>query len=262
MITRFAAITAILTGALLGQTPYKPGDFQTANPTYPARNPFYFEGRIDWDLLGITTPNNAWDFAQQGIHKQDDLEDIPGAITDYRTAISMNSLANGTCQLIKPTSIPAAIPATVNPPPCMFTVRLRLGHLLRLSDPQGAIVLVQEVLSIDPLRRGVWALIGETYKSVAEDATDPAAKKDAFDQAVKAFQQELSLSPVTDLSTQLTGDLANNAHVHWSLAEIYHETGQTANAVAELNLYLKATQWHSDTYPWRIDLARKRLGAN
>ena len=47
---------------------YKPGDFQTTNPNYPAPNPFYFEGRIDWNLLGINQPSNSWEYLQRGIH--------------------------------------------------------------------------------------------------------------------------------------------------------------------------------------------------
>ncbi len=259
---RFAAIIAAALPGLFGQTtaPYTPGEFQAANPNYPARNPFYFEGRIDWNLLKITLPNNAWEFAQRGIHEQDDLEDINSAIADYQTSVSMENLPKGTCQVITGT-IPTAIPTTVNPPPCMFTVRLRLGNLLRTSDPTTAVSLFNEVLTIDPLRLGVNALIGETYQSVAEAATDPTVKTTNFALAVAAYQAELKLTPVTALTTQLTGDLANNAHVHWSLATIYKETGASANEGSELNLYLQATQWHSDTYPWRIALAKQRLGA-
>ena len=47
------------------------------------------------------------------------------AIADYQTSISMNNLANGTCQLITSATGPGA--GTENPPPCMFTVRLRLA---------------------------------------------------------------------------------------------------------------------------------------
>ena len=57
----------------------------------------------------------------------------------------------------------------------------------------------------------------------------------------------------------LTGDQANNAHVHWNLAAIYHTMGNSTQEASELDLYLKATQWHSDTYPWRIALAKARL---
>jgi tetratricopeptide (TPR) repeat protein len=237
---------------------YVPGvTYQSTNPNYPIRNPFYFEGRIDWNLLNITTPSNAWEYAQRGIHYQDDLEDTVSAIKDYNTAISMNSLTNGTCQLITSTS--TGFGQSVNPPPCMFTVRLRLGNLLKETDPQTAIGLFNQVLQIDPLRLGVNAMIGDAYNSIANAATDPAAQKAALQQSVAAYQAEIALSPVTPLSISLTGDLANNAHVHWSLSEVYQQLGDSANVANELTLYLQATQWHSDTYAWHIQLAKTRL---
>jgi len=242
------AILLLLVPVTLAQNvTYKPGvTYQTTNPNYPARNPFYFEGRVDWDLLKIDQPSNAWEYAQRGIHKQDDLEDAQGAIDDYRQSISMNNLDNGTCQIV--TSAPSGFGQNTNPPPCMFTVRLRLGNLLKTTSPDEAIGLFQEVLDIDPLRLGVNALMGETYARMG----DPES-------AVAAYKAELALSPVTVLSNQLNGDEANNAHVHWALAGLYEKLGDSAAAAGELDLYLKATKWHSDTYPWRIDLARKRI---
>src|SRR6266704_2195452 len=138
---------------------YTPGEFQTSNPYYPKPDPFYFEGKIDWNLLGITQPQNAWDYLQRGIHFQDDLNDILDAINDYKTSLSMNSLDSGTCQIVTL----ATVPAQLTPAPCMFTVRLRLGYLLEESDPGMAIRLFQEVLRIDPQRLGVNTLIAETY---------------------------------------------------------------------------------------------------
>jgi len=224
-------------------TTYTPGDFQTANANYKNRNPFYFEGRVDWDLLNITQPANAWEFTQRAIHKQDDLADIPGAIADYSQALSMNSLVNGSCQLI--TSTNAGFGQNTNPPPCMFTPRLRLANLIRQDQPQNAIGLFQEVLQIDPLRLNVQAQIGQIYTSMG-----------AYPQAIAAYQAELALSPV---NKRLSGDQANNAHVHWALAEIYRVTHDASNEGRELTLYFNATRWHSDTYPWRITLAKKRL---
>ena len=238
-------------------TPYKPGDFQNGNANYPSRNPFYFEGRVDWDLLKITQPSNAWEYAQRGIHYQDDLNDIAHALADYRQSISLNSLENGTCQLI--TSAAPGFGQKVDPPPCMFTVRLRLGNLLQDEDPQAAIELFQEVLRIDPLRLGVNAMIGETYGKVAQGADDEVARSNAYGRAIQAYQSELALSPVTAMTKSLTGDEANNAHVHWALAEIYRTLGRDSEQALELDLYLKATRQHSDTYAWRIQLARKRL---
>ena len=91
-----------LAAAGFGQT----GVFQTTNPNYPARNPFYFEGKIDYEKLGIVSPANAWEYMQRGIHRQDDLEDIEGAISDYRESIGLNSLSKGSCQLV--TAAPAS----------------------------------------------------------------------------------------------------------------------------------------------------------
>ena len=227
---------------------YTPGKtYQAANPNYPKRNPFYFEGRIDWDLLKIDQPADAWEFAQRGIHKQDDLEDIPGAIADYRASVARNSPDNGTCQYV---TGPTPSSGQLDPAPCMFTVRLRLGRLLRATAPGEALKLFNEVLTIDPIHLGVHTLIASTYEQMG-----------LLREAVAEYQKELALSPVTDLSKQLTGDEANNAHVHWSLAGLYRQLGQPADEASELTLYLKATQWHSDTYPWRIDLAKRRLDA-
>ena len=240
-----------------GEAPYVPGvTFQTTNPNYPIRNPFYFEGRIDWNLLGITNPSNAWEYAQRGIHEQDDLEDPADAIADYQRSISLNNLSNGTCQLITSAS---GLGTATNRPPCMFTVRLRLGNLLKTTDPQTAIQLFEDVLTIDPLRLGVNAMIGETYTNLAASLADPAAVMNAYRSAMAAYQAELALSPVTPATAALTGDTANNAHVHWALAEIYRTLGQSENEMSELKLYLRATQWHSDTYAWHIQLANARM---
>jgi len=237
---------------------YTPGvTYQSTNPNYPVRNPFYFEGRIDWDLLKIDQPSNAWEYAQRGIHKQDDLEDFAGAIADYQKAISLNNLNDGSCQII--IAAPVGFGQNTNPPPCMFTVRLRLGNLLKQSSPQQAIALFQEVLKIDPLRLGANTFIGEAYTNLAASATEADARTQFWQQAVAAYQAELALSPVTPQSVKLTGDQANNAHVHWALAALYENLTLYKSAISELNLYLQATKWHSDTYPWRIDLARKRI---
>lgn len=243
--------------AAWAQPGYKPGEFQTANANYPVRNPFYFEGRIDWELLKITQPSNAWEYAQRGIYKQDDLEDYAGAIADYKTSVSMNSLQAGSCQLV--TAAAVGFGQKMDPPPCMFTVRLRLGNLLKTTDPNLALQMFQEVLTIDPLRLGVNALIGETYTGLGDSASNAGDREEFYLQAVAAYQAEIALSPVTALSVKLTGDAANNAHVHWALAGLYKNLGESKNEITELELYLKATKWHSDTYPWRIQIAQGRM---
>jgi tetratricopeptide (TPR) repeat protein len=237
---------------------YVPGvTYQQTNPNYPLPNPFYFEGRIDWNLLKIAQPSNAWEYMEHGIYEQDDLNDNTTAIADYQQSISMNNLTNNTCQIV--TVAPTT--GTLTPPPCIFTVRLRLAGLLIPTQPQQAIALYQQVLAIDPLRLGVNAAIAGVYVGMAQAATDATQVPGLYQSAITAYQAELALSPVTPLETQLTTDTANNAHVHWALAEIYRTLNQPANEMSELSLYLQATKWHSDTYPWRITLAQNRIAA-
>jgi len=262
---RLLMLCCWLTAAAFAQAPppggvYTPGQFQKTNPNYLLPNPFYFEGRIDWNLLGITQPKDAWEYMQRGIHNQDDLNDNKSAIADYQTALSLNSMQSNTCQVVtSATLVNGVLPSQLNPAPCIFTLRLRLGYLLQQTDPAQAISLFQEVVKIDPLKLGVNSLIGETYVIQAAQTTDPTAQQQAYANAIAAFRAELAISPVTAQTTALTGDLANNAHVHWALGEIYRTLGQSANELSELQLYLQATQWHSDVYPWRITLANSRM---
>ena len=176
----------------------------------------------------------------------------------------MNSLlqSGGTCQIVTLATVRSwngTPPAQLNPAPCMFTVRLRLGYLWRETNPSAAIQLFQEVLQIDPQRLGVNTLIAETYVIEAQQSTDPTTQQNAYNNAISAYKAELALSPLTPQSTSLTKDTANNSKVHWELAQVYQATGQNSLAVSELQSYLQATQWHSDVYPWRIALARSQI---
>ena len=229
------------------------------NPNYLVRNPFYFEGRVDYELLGIDHPVDAWEFMQRGLHRQDVLEDREGAMQDYRSAIERSNPENGTCQIVK------TLPSTtlefqqLTPPPCLFTPRLRLGYLLIHEDPMQAIDLFRQVTDIDPQRLEVNALIGEAYELLGDEASHPEEKEAFYLEAVRALNAELALSPVTELTRRLTGDEANNAHAHWMLARIQEKLNHHREALFALDQYLKATRWHSDVYPWRIPLAERRM---
>ena len=233
------------------------GVFQTTNPNYPARNPFYFEGKIDYEKLGIVSPGNAWEYMQRGIHRQDVLEDRAGAIEDYQESIRLNNLSKGSCQIVK--SVPAQDFGKLDPPPCMITVRLRLGYLRMHDEPEEAAALFREVLQIDPRRLEVNKLIGEAFEILAEKEQSSDERQRFYRQAIAAYQAELDLSPVTPQTISLTGDEANNAHTHWALAGIHEKLSDRQSAISDYESYLKATKWHSDVYPWRIPLARKKI---
>ena len=231
-----------------------PAVTREGNPNYLPRNPFYFEGKVDYELLGIDQPADAWEFMQRGIHKQDDLEDYEGAKQDYRAALELNSLQNGTCQIVDS----AENLADLDPAPCIFTLRLRLGYLVIHDDPHESVRLFKEVLEIDPMRLEVNFLIAEAYEIAAEEAETEAEKEELYDKAIEAAHAELALTPpVNDPS--LSPDEANNAHAHWLLAELYEKQESYDEAIAAFQSYLKATRWHSDVLPWRIPLAEKKI---
>ena len=225
------------------------------NPNYPARNPFYFEGKIDYELLGIDEPANAWEYMQRGILRQDDQENYREAIRDYQRALELNNTENGTCQIV--TAVTENF-NTLDPAPCIFTLRLRLGYLLIHDEPEESIRLFREVLEIDPLRLEVHFLIAEAFEFLAEETADKQERTALYWKAIEEFQAELALTPPVD-DPGLSPDQANNAHTHWLLAEIHEKLGGYNEAIEAYENYLKATLWHSDVLPWRIQLAEKKI---
>jgi len=205
--------------------------------------------------LGIDEPGDAWEYMQRGIHRQDDREDERGAIADYRRSVELNDPGNGTCQIVESVGEDFA---TLDPPPCMFTVRLRLGYLLLHDDPEESIRLFEQVLEIDPMRLEVNLLIAEAYVFEAEEAADEVAKEAAYQNALEALDAELALTPTVD-DENLSPDRANNSHVHWLRAEIYEKSEMYPEAIEALRSYLAASRWHSDVLPWRIPLAEKKI---
>ncbi len=275
LVTFLAVVSASVAAQNVGYPGYTVGEFQATNPNYPHPNPFYFEGKIDWNLVGITQPQTTWDYLQRGMHYQDDLNDIPDAIADYQTSLAMNSLqaVPATCTVVNASNLTMlgftgsgstlTAPTQITPAPCMFTIRLRLGYLLRNTNPSQAIELFGEVLQIDPQKLGANTLIAETYVIEAQQTTDPVAQQQAYASAVTAYQAELALSPV---NTALTADAANNSKVHWELAQVCQAAAQACqtagtSALNELQQYVAATKWHSDVYPWRIALANSQIQA-
>ena len=99
------ALVVVLIAVFAKTRAYQTTGTTSANPNYPNRNPFYFEGKIDWNLLGITQPQNAWDYLQRGMHYQDDLNDVPDALSDYQTSLAMNSIQSQTCQIVTETTL-------------------------------------------------------------------------------------------------------------------------------------------------------------
>ena len=195
------------------------------------------------------------------MHYQDDLDDIPDAISDYQTSLAMNSLQSadlpaGTRQHFGerrrcPSQLTALLPACSR-------CGCDLAICCEKAIPATAIELYQEVLQIDPQRLGVNTLIAETYVIEAQQSDRSA------DTAAGVCQRRDCVPGGTGA---FTGDAAKHrAHGRTrrtirrcigSWLRFTKRLGQNSLAVSELQSYLLATQWHSDVYPWRIALARQ-----
>ena len=231
------------------------------NDNYLRRNPFYFEGRVDWELLNVEgEPSNAFEYMQRAIAHQDE-EDYESAERDYRAALELNSLQNGTCQIVTAeTLVGGVLPRDLTPAPCIFSLRARLAYLIHKDHPEEAIDIFNEVLEIDPMRLDINLLLGETWEVLGKDR-DKAGDHDgavaAYREAIAAFNAELALTPTPDSS--ISADEATDALVHWLLAHLHDELEEYPEALDNYEDYLKATKWHSDVLPWRIPLAEKKV---
>jgi tetratricopeptide (TPR) repeat protein len=217
----------------------------------PQLNPdptFFFEERVNWPALvrqipgcgsiapADCPPRSAWEYAQRGMYKQDELENIEAAVEDYRKSEEMNNRIQ--------------------------IVQARLGVIEKreakereeAKDYEGAVEHAEaaiehfdHILEEAPFHQGVPFLLGEAYeikyKALKElgRADDAAA---ALAKAEEEFKGELRIAPASQ-------------RTHLALAELFIEEGRDGDALPHLETYLCQAQWNSDQFPVRILKARK-----
>ena len=201
---------------------------------------FFFEDRVNWPALQKQIPGGeprtAWEYGQRGMYKQDELEDVAGAVVDYKTSESMN--------------------------PRIQIVQARLGvialkdaeHLEEQGQYQQAVTRLDDaigrfdhILEESPYHQGLHYLLGEAYEAkhtALDHLGDASGSADALAKAEEEFQQELNLAPASQ-------------RTHLALAELLIGEGRNDQAVQHLTVYLCQAKLHSDTVPLRILQARK-----
>lgn len=213
------------------------------------QNPlFFFEERANWPALGISQPRTAWEYAQRGIYRQDERENIAAAVADYLKA---EEDSNGRILIVESR---------------LAYIALKEGERLgKEGNNTGAMACFDEaierfcrVLEEAPDQQGVHFERGEAYqdKFKMTDPQDAPARQSGFDQAMQAFQCELKLAP-------------NSQRTHFALAELFMEEGCKQilddtqcrqGARTSLDVYLRQARWHSDTQPIRILKAQQSCG--
>jgi tetratricopeptide (TPR) repeat protein len=94
---------------------------------------------------------------------------------------------------------------------------------MQSGTPEQAVQAMTEATQIDPNRDLIWFTLGDAYSAQAKktEATDRAAAKPMYDQAIAAYQKAIAIKP--------TADYYNN------LAQAQAKSGQTEQAIASYN---------------------------
>lgn len=203
---------------------------QGAQPLPQAPDPvLFFEGKVNWPALGIAGPRTAWEYAQRGIYRQDELEDIAGAVADYLKSESMNDRI-------------LIVQARLGVIALKEGVRLEKAgnHAASLNQLEAAIAHFDHILEEAPFHQGIHFKRGEAYEHKHAITHDP----DDLAKAEAAFRAELALAP-------------NSQRTHFALAQLFRKENRLQEAIDALDAYLRQAKWHSDPYPFRILKARQ-----
>lgn len=246
----------------IGSQGGQPKDQTDPDPT------FFFEERVNWPALQRHIPGGeprtAWEYAQRGMYKQDELaygavdpadreHYMEEAIADYNKSEELSRKAQ-----VEEDGQPAE-----EHHPRILIVQARLAviefkegeelehegkyeeALVPLESAKGRL---EFILEESPFHQGVPFLLGEVFEvehKIYSALGNTAKSKESFDEAVKYFKEELKLAP-------------GSQRTHYVLAELLEEEGDTQEALAHLDTYLCQAKLHSDTEPFRILKARKK----
>lgn len=193
----------------------------------PPKPVLFFEAKAHWPSLGIDEPRTAWEYAQRGMYRQDDLEDVDGAVADYRTALDLDS------HLL----IARARLGTI----LLNRARVETSTTTAINEIDEAVHEFEEILHEQPHRAGMHKKIADAYALKYRLTNDPAIA----DMAITEYRAELAMAP-------------RNQACHYALAFLLDGLGRPTEARDHIDRYLEQARYHSDPYPYRI-LRAERL---
>ncbi|HET9697949.1 MAG TPA: tetratricopeptide repeat protein [Terriglobales bacterium] len=91
------------------------------------------------------------------------------------------------------------------------------------NNPEQAVQVLTEATQVDPNRDILWFKLGDAQRSAAVKATDPAAKKAAFEGSIESYNKAIQLAG--NAKPEIIGAAYNN------VGEAYAKTGQTDQAI-------------------------------
>jgi tetratricopeptide (TPR) repeat protein len=236
---------------------------QPAEQTNPDPT-FFFEERVNWPSLQLNIPGGeprtAWEYAQRGMYKQDELaygavsasdreHYLEEAIADYEKSEELSREAQGRED---------AHPRILIVQARLAVIEFHQGEALEHEGKyEEALVPLEEakerlefILEESPFHQGVPFLLGEVFEvehEIYRAMGNTEKAEETLAEALKYFKEELKLAP-------------GSQRTHYVLAELLAEEGETQEALAHLDTYLCQAKLHSDTEPFRILKARKKRG--
>lgn len=223
---------------------------------------FFFEERVNWPALQRNIPGGeprtAWEYAQRGMYKQDELayaavnaadreHYMEEAIADYEKSEELSRKAQGRED---------AHPRILIVQARLAVIEFKEGEELEHEGKhEEALVPLNEakerlefILEESPFHQGVPFLLGEVFEvehEIYKALGNTEKAEETLAEALKYLKEELKLAP-------------GSQRTHYVLAELLAEEGETQEALAHLDTYLCQAKLHSDTEPFRILKARKK----
>lgn len=151
--------------------------------------------------------------------------------------------------------------------------KLAAARAAMQTNPEQAVQAMTEATQIDPNRDLIWFTLGDAYSAQAKktEATDRAAAKPMYDQAIQAYQKAIAIKPMADYYNNLaqaqakagqtdqaiedytqaaTLDPTRAAMFYFNEGAVLTNTGKVDDAIEAFKKAIAADPNRADSYYW------------
>jgi tetratricopeptide (TPR) repeat protein len=151
--------------------------------------------------------------------------------------------------------------------------KLAAARAAMQTNPEQAVQAMTEATQIDPNRDLIWFTLGDAYSAQAKktEATDRAAAKPMYDQAIQAYQKAITIKPAADYYNNLaqaqakagqsdqaiqsytqaaTLDPTRAAMFYFNEGAVLTNTGKVDDAIEAFKKAIAADPNRADSYYW------------
>jgi tetratricopeptide (TPR) repeat protein len=127
------------------------------------------------------------------------------------------------------------------------------------GDFDGAIKVLSEGTQIDPNRDLLWFKLADAYRMSAPKQTDPAEKKNRYEQAAVAYQKAIDLKTAHPDPKDADANQKLAAYYN-NLAEVYAKSGKVDDAVTNYNKAAQLDPTRAGQYNFNIGAVLTNAG--